>query len=106
MDQAMELQTRIEELTRQQTETVAKLRRSLVLQELWPEAFEHGSVRSQVVGNVRRGELTFTVTRGDGSSRSFELAAVPVLLWPEAVLEDVRGRPQGKYFQLLRKAGG
>lgn len=83
-----------------------ELKRSLALQEVWPDAFTHGRCTSQVTGNPRR-ELTFTLKLANGERRSKPLEEVPVILWPASVKADIRqlGGHHGswKYHKLLQE---
>jgi hypothetical protein len=82
-----------------------ELKRSLALQDIWPDAFTHGRCTTQVTGNPRR-ELTFTLKLANGERRSVPLEDVPVILWPETVKADIRqlGGFHGsyKYHKLLK----
>lgn len=94
------IQAKLEEIGEKMREAErlrGKLARSLEIQELWPAAFEHGSVTSTVIGSPSRG-YEYRVTRGDGSTCSWPIDSVPDRLWRECVPEgDVAG---------IRKAGG
>lgn len=61
-----------------------KLERSLLLEDLWPGVFEHGSAKSQTVGNPYSG-FVFTITAGNGEQRKFDLLDIPKDLWPVGV---------------------
>lgn len=66
-----------------------ELKRSLALERLWPEAFSGDrNPTTQVKGNPRR-EMTFTMYNGN-DTRELPLEEVPVILWPEAVKNDIR----------------
>ena len=97
----------IEELEAKQKQSAAtleKLKRSLQIKALWPEAFEHGSVTSHVQGNPRR-VLTFTIIRGDESLRRWELSEVPPELWPAQVLEDMKRPGANPEYKRILKGG-
>jgi hypothetical protein len=80
------------------------LKRSLALQDLWPDAFDHGACTSYVVGNPRN-EMTFVLTMGNGETREVPLQDVPVVLWSEQVRESIRKlgpHHARKYYHLLK----
>ena len=94
----------LEEKQKQSAKTLEKLKRSLQIKALWPEAFEHGSVTSHVQGNPRRA-LTFTIIRGDESLRRWELSEVPPELWPAQVLEDMKRPGANPEYKRILKRG-
>jgi hypothetical protein len=78
------------EKSRERDELLVKLDHSLRIQALWPEAFEHGKCTSELNGElpgigvspkIDESRLTFTIKRGDGSSRDFPVEDVPEALW-------------------------
>ncbi len=107
MEEVIKKLEELNALQADQTRLLEELARSLRIRELWPTAFEYGSVKSTVTGNPDR-TLTYLITRTDGSSRSFDLADVPVELWPESVKQDIgtlRTNPT-RYKRILREAKG
>jgi hypothetical protein len=80
------------------------LNRSLAIQELWPDAFEHGACTSYVVGNPRS-EMTFVLTLGNKETRKLPLQDVPVILWSEgakATIRELGPYNARKYYRLLK----
>lgn len=98
--------TRLATLNRQRDGLYQDLRRSLALQEIWPDAFEHGRCTSRVTGNPRS-ELTFVLTLGNGEQREKPLQDIPVILWSEQVKNDIRrlGPHHARKFYTLLKKG-
>lgn len=91
--------TELDQKAAQAEELRQELRRSILLQDLWPDVFEHGSTTSWVSGHASR-ELRYTIKRGDGSKRTFDLTMVPLALWPEEVIQHIK-RYRGKYYTHL-----
>jgi hypothetical protein len=108
MEKAYGLINEIAAKEMQAAELLAQLPRSMAIKAMWPEAFEHGSVRTRWRGKLMtteewrradkerqlhfmRGggkvpartprdlgaEATFTIVRGDGSTREFLRDEVP-----------------------------
>lgn len=73
----------LRELYRKRDELWDKLGRSLVIQELWPQAFEHGSVKELRMGQqfspgeTKPQDLELTFENGAGERRTFPLKDVP-----------------------------
>lgn len=105
MEQAIKLIEKIEALREKQDKTLAELKRSLLIKALWPEAFEAGSVTSSATGNPHHNHtLTFILTRKDNISRHYDLADVPVQLWPAQVVADIGERyGNSKYKKILKE---
>jgi hypothetical protein len=80
------------------------LKRSLAIQSIWPDAFDHGSCTSYVVGNPRN-QLTFCLTMANNETREKPLEEVPTILWNPKLKADilmlgpVNAR---KYYRLLK----
>jgi hypothetical protein len=102
---ALELMGELDKLYEERDALHHQLKRSLALQEIWPDAFVHGRCTTQVTGNPRR-ELTFTLTLANGERHEKPLEDVPVILWPAAVKADIRqlGGFHGswKYHKILK----
>lgn len=95
---------KIEKLQQEVALKRQQLKRSITIMTIWPDAFEQGSVTTQVTGNPRK-QLTFTLTMGDGEKRTKPLEEVPTVLWPASVKADVlKLGPFAcrKYFDLLK----
>lgn len=80
---------KIKELVKKQSELIRGLDRSMALEVLWPEVFNHGSASSYWLGKVHsRGGLPhplhfhheFVVTNGLKEKRYFSYHDVPVIL--------------------------
>lgn len=70
---------RIEELEAGKARLMRKLKRSLAIQQLWPDAFAQGGVTSRLVScNGKATQLL--VRNGVGEERSFKADAVPSIL--------------------------
>ena len=72
----------------------AKLNRSLLIQKLWPKAFEHGKVHSYFKGgsityHYRYKEVRFVIENGIGMTKAFELTDVPNLLIRRMVMIQI-----------------
>lgn len=104
MEKILKAIEEIETKQKQSARTLEKLKRSLQIKALWPEAFEHGSVTSHVQGNPRR-VLTFTIIRGDESLRRWELSEVPPELWPAQVLADMERPGANPEYKRILKGG-
>jgi hypothetical protein len=83
----------IERLEAQKAELMQQLHRSFALQDLWPEAFDEGTVTSQLGGVLwTPREMTFTVRRSDGVYKTFRLVdEVPPILWEGQIRELIEG---------------
>lgn len=80
---------RLEKLHRKRGQLQLELKRSLALQKLWPGAFDSDKKpTTQVTGNPRR-KLWFAMYNGN-ERHEMPLEEVPVILWPEAVKNDIR----------------
>ena len=88
-----ELKAKLQSLTakhKQRDELLGDLEKSLELQKLWPEVFEHGGAKSHWYGlntpyNHAIRQPThkyhmFVVTDGSGESRTFSFNEVPKIL--------------------------
>jgi hypothetical protein len=95
---------RLEHLHAKRMALHEELKRSLALQKLWPDAFDHDrKPTTQIVGNPRR-ELTFNAHIGD-EHRSLPLEDVPTILWSNQVKADIRELgPFGarRYYKILQ----
>jgi len=102
---ALDQLERIETLEARAAELRSELKRSLMIKEIWPEAFKQGSVTTQATGNPHS-VITWTITAGNGDLHEMDLANVPVELWPAQVINDIKNAayPRGKYNRILRKA--
>lgn len=95
---------RLDKANAERASLTHQLRKSLAIQELWPDAFEHGSCVSVVTGNVHVG-FTFTLTFDNGDTTTKPLEDVPTILWPEKIKADVRRLglfSANKYYKILR----
>lgn len=81
----------------------AKLSASMDLRRLWPEAFDHGPCTSRLGGAPSIG-YTFTITRGDLSSVTWDIGKVPADVL-EAYLASVEGLNEPALRKELAKAG-
>lgn len=73
------LLARIDELEAGKARLMRKLKRSLAIQQLWPDAFAAGGVTSRLVS--RMGKATQLLVRnGAGEERSFKAEDVPAIL--------------------------
>ena len=75
---------RLAELTAERDREMEKLTTSLLIRNLWPQAFDCGSVKAgwgggtmHAVGLHGRKVQTYRITRGDGESRTFAYNQVP-----------------------------
>ena len=76
----MELFTEMKEREAEADALRDELGMSLQIQELWPQAFEHGRVSASLHGpfqSDRLDELQFRIRRGDVDERYFPIAEVP-----------------------------
>lgn len=97
----MEQMDKISKLQEETEQLMQDLHESLTIKRLWPDAFDHGAVLSQVSGHPAE-QLTFTVTLGNEEQRSLPLEEVPVILWSDQVKQDIRKRGSRKYRNLLQ----
>ena len=99
--QALESLEHLQQLEARKAELYDELHRSLLIQQLWPEAFDHGTVSSAWMGpreepyrhHINRRHLErwrLRVTNGAGEQREFPLAEVPEGLHNDAVRRAVR----------------
>lgn len=65
----------LEQVMLEKLDTVKRLRRSLVIKFLWPEAFSCGEVSAQWAGTP--GKSKFVIKRSDGQRREFAPADIP-----------------------------
>jgi len=96
---------KIEALQDKRDNLMKSLRRSLKIQDLWPEAFKCGKVTSAFEGSVHEpGKLRFIIKRSDGETRSFSFNEVPWILLEEHVVQFPKWLLQSpKYIGRLRK---
>lgn len=82
-----------------------KLRKALhliLLSESNP--FSHKKpVTTKVTGNPHNGSLTFHIVVDGGEHDSFPLEQVPVILWPQHVIDDIPLWRNNRYRKILRK---
>lgn len=72
-----------------QSKLAKQLGKSITIQSLWPEAFNHGACTSRIQGNVVDPlQSTFVIKDGHGTERSFNIKNVPFDLLPEEFIED------------------
>jgi hypothetical protein len=96
-----EVRTQLDLLLETQKHLLAEFDKSMAIQEMWPNAFEHGAITTYVRGNCRTG-MRWTVTFGNGEEAHMDLKLVPVLLWPEQVKDDIReAGPRFPYWNIL-----
>lgn len=70
---------RIDELEAGKARLMRKLKRSIAIQQLWPDAFAQGGVTSRLVScNGKATQLL--IRNAAGEERSFKAADVPALL--------------------------
>jgi hypothetical protein len=87
---------RLEELHKREGELFDELKRSLAIKKLWPEVFDKGKIDVSFYGgttyDLQRGKVNkmkMVLKRSDGDSREFTLDKVPIMLWPEWVVDHV-----------------
>lgn len=80
-DRAKDLLNELEDLHQQQAISIAELRRSLMILDLWPEAFDGGAVKTYVHGNENT-QLLFSIETKSGEKKSFDIRKVNPELWP------------------------
>ena len=92
----------LEQLNAKKATLFTQLKRSLMIQEIWPEAFDHGKATTQAVGDPRR-TITWTITNGNGDCHEMDLLAVPVELWSEQIIDSINDVPghATKYWRIL-----
>ena len=87
------LMNRIREREDERAVLINSLDRSLEVQAIDPQAFDHGKVTSHVIGNPWSPDsMKWVMTRGDGLQREYPLLSVPECLWGEfsrSVAHDV-----------------
>jgi hypothetical protein len=90
--------TRMKNLGDTRDYLMEKLDRSLAIQEIDPTAFEHGPVKSFVVGNVwRPDEMKWVLIKGDGSRTEYPLLDIPEKLWGSFSREKGRNIAPNKW---------
>lgn len=105
MNKAQELYKKLHDAGEERDDLMKQLAKSLAIQELWPNAFRNGNPKSRVRGNPRK-SLRFNITFPDGTTDSMPLEDLPVILWPEAVKDDLKALSvYNKYNKILLKAG-
>ena len=78
MNRIAELTKQLKKETAEHKEMVHQLDMSLELQKLWPQAFDCGSVKANLVGNYHKPEtMIFRILRSDGDIRDYHLIDVP-----------------------------
>jgi len=81
----------LEEKMRERDELILRLKQSLGIKEVWPEAFEQGTVKCHLEGKFHPrwalqdaihafGDLTLHIVRSDGESRTIPLLKAPAAL--------------------------
>jgi hypothetical protein len=101
---ALKQLAKLEALEAKKADLMQQLKRSLLIQELWPEAFEHGAVTTQAIGNPRN-IITWTIVDGNGTDRCFPLSTVPVELWPKDLIDKLKNDRPGasKYARIFHE---
>lgn len=75
IDQKMQ---KIKELHKKKSDLFDKLERSLAMQKIWPEAFDHGSIKSHVEGSLNYPkEIKLVIVNGTGERREILLKDAP-----------------------------
>lgn len=83
---------------------LSKLGYSLKIEALWPEAFDHGTVKVGGSSTEHSPHLgTVKITRGDGKFRTFKAMDVPFCLWPDAMRAAFHQMPAHKRKNLERR---
>lgn len=102
-EQIDSLRTNIDKLRGECDELYRKLDKALLIQELWPDAFDNGPVTTVVKGNPHSGFImSFKFT--DGADCVMDLKLVPFKLWPASVIADIeRVGPRGPYYRKLQE---
>lgn len=78
MSRSLELLDEMQQKEREADSLRHQLRMSLQIQELWPAAFEHGSVQASLHGDFHQPlELQLRIRRGNVDEKYFPLANVP-----------------------------
>ena len=91
MDLENDTRTHLQRLEEKRQELMKKLKESMAIRDLWPEAFRHGTTMSSLTGNLLSGAVKFRITAGDGMHKDFELKDVPPVLLRrhyEAAIKD------------------
>ena len=73
MEKSLILADRLLQLQYEQQDVSEQLARAIVLEQLWPEAFEYG----EASGRYEDNDTVFIITRGDGSERAFSREQLP-----------------------------
>jgi len=90
---------RIDELNDEKNALMVKLKRSLQIQEIWPDAFDYGSVVCSLSGNIHKDELMFSIRNGKDEVRLFKLEEVPIHLLEHQI--DIQKKKVNDHFKRM-----
>ena len=100
---ALENLDKIDALLLRKMELHRELRRALLFIQLCGEdPHKLGKVFTYVEGNVH-GTLRYIVSVDGKEYRLFPLQDVPVVLWPQWVIDDLPHNPTNKYRKILKQ---
>ena len=103
----MEALDRMVSAEEKRRELLHEIHCSVNLQKIFPDCFEHGRVKTRVVGNGHEPwDIMFIVERGDGSIRQAPASDVPKYLWEES-FEKFAATPRlgakaARWYQKMR----
>lgn len=104
MDLESDTRTQLQRLEEKRQELMKKLKESMAIRDLWPEAFKHGTTMSFLTGNLLKGTIKFRITAGDGTHKDFELKDVPTVLLRrhyEAAVKDAPAWRKVRWRQIF-----
>lgn len=80
------------ELVSRQKDLSGKLKLSVMLSEIDPDAFSSGHCKATIIGNMehRPQDAVYVITRGDGTQFRTLALSVPFELWPPTAIRDYR----------------
>ncbi|MCH7759837.1 hypothetical protein IIA15_00325 [candidate division TA06 bacterium] len=87
---AIELIQKLRKAEEKGAKLLEELERSLAIEELWPDAFKHGSVKSHLEWN---NQDVMLVIRNSEETRSFHVKDVPFILVESMIKQRIEKEP-------------
>lgn len=92
----------LKKLMESRSELMQKLDRSLLIREIWPDAFKDGShVTSWVSGISTKGFYFYIKRVFDGVDQKYPVQDIPLVLWPEQFKKDCESNLYGREWQKI-----
>lgn len=80
----------MDEKFRELNKLYIKLKYSMAIQDLWPEAFKHGQVSSYLKGNLFNPDKIVLIIENNHEQKEFKLKDIPEILFKRQVFLNYR----------------